>query len=813
VLLASNDDASTLLGGAGSISALDSFLTFTATTTDFLVVSVSSFNNDGSSGGSFTSRGLSSGDYALNISLDIGGVQEIQGRNDSIGFSQALQIEDFSTSASQIVVNSTTNAHETISGDIASNNDVDFYSLALRRGEVVTLDIDFGQGFGDSVDTQLHVFDPSVSLLTSNDDASVSLGGVGSTSVLDSFLTFTATQTGTHSIAVSSFNNDGSTGGAFNLRGFSSGDYLLNVSVNESRLETEGNNTIATADVLSDSSFSTDTSNPDVGNINGSGSLSYLTIRGGISTNNDVDFYQLSAQINEQITLDIDLGASFRDSVDTQIHVFGPDQRLITANDDASTSLGGGGSVSALDSFVSFTTSEAGNHFFAISSFNNDASASGSFNGRGSSSGDYVLNITRGAGSSASSSTSSANTVNAINVFSSASASLSASARATETANTLSSVEGGIGGAAFSPFNVQAATFTNPNIFGAQNTISIVSETEPNSSQFLADGLARSAFVRVFDSNVVNSTRDPHVTVRGNINNNNDVDFFSVTLFSGEGLIADIDFGQGSGDSVDTQVTIFNANGTTSRINDDASTSLGGSGSVSVLDSFLVLSPVVTGGTFFVAVSSFNNDPTGSGPFDFNGNGFSSGDYTLQLSRTSSVDPLVLDLFGDGIALPEMGSKRVLFDMNGDGAADETYWITPDDAFLAVDVNRNGVVDGVQELFSEYFSNGADSGLSAIRELDENSDGKLDAQDASWENIVVWRDIDSDGQSEAGEIASPYQYDISSIALGNQGVESSRDSDQVSANIIGNTSSSSGEEWLLAEIEFHQIDFAHTAAG
>tara|TARA_B100001123_G_C15266963_1_gene1008801 strand:+ start:294 stop:1169 length:876 start_codon:yes stop_codon:yes gene_type:complete len=291
------------------------------------------------------------------------------------------------------------------------------------------------------------------------------------------------------------------------------------------------------------------------------------------------------------------------------------------------------------------------------------------------------------------------------------------------------------------------------------------------------------------------------------------VDFFSVNLFAGEGLVADIDFGQGSGDSVDTQVTIFNSNGSSFRINDDASTSLGGGGSVSILDSFLVFPAVSEGGTFFVAVSSFNNDPSRSGPFAFDGRGFSSGDYTLQLSRTSSVDPLVLDLSGDGIVLPTINSERVSFDMNGNGALDRTYWITGDDAFLAMDINNNGSIDGIHELFSEYFSGGYDSGLSAIQELDKNADGMLDEKDPSWEDILVWRDIDVDGQSSLGEIGSLSQYDISGIALSIDDDGDETDTDQVSSNVVGSMLRSSGEDWLMSEIEFHQVDFAHGDLG
>ena len=97
--------------------------------------------------------------------------------------------------------------------------------------------------------------------------------------------------------------------------------------------------------------------------------------------------------------------------------------------------------------------------------------------------------------------------------------------------------------------------------------------------------------------------------------------------------------------------------------------------------------------------------------------------------------------------------------------------------------------------------------------MDQNADGKLDAEDASWDDILVWRDIDVDGQSDLGEIGSLGQYDISGIALGIDGDSEDSDTDQVSAHVVGSILRSSGEDWLMSEVEFHQVDFAHTGIG
>lgn len=66
------------------------------------------------------------------------------------------------------------------------------------------------------------------------------------------------------------------------------------------------------------------------------------------------------------------------------------------------------------------------------------------------------------------------------------------------------------------------------------------------------------------------------------------------------------------------------------------------------------------------------------------------------------VDPLVLDLDGDG--LETLGvNAGVLFDHDGDGIRTGTGWISPDDGFLALDRNGNGVVRDLRQATSGIF--------------------------------------------------------------------------------------------------------------
>jgi hypothetical protein len=66
----------------------------------------------------------------------------------------------------------------------------------------------------------------------------------------------------------------------------------------------------------------------------------------------------------------------------------------------------------------------------------------------------------------------------------------------------------------------------------------------------------------------------------------------------------------------------------------------------------------------------------------------------------SHVSPLVLDLNGDGIKLFPY-SKGVYFDIDNDGFAERVGWVSPQDGQLARDLNGNGKIDDITELFGD----------------------------------------------------------------------------------------------------------------
>jgi len=113
-----------------------------------------------------------------------------------------------------------------------------------------------------------------------------------------------------------------------------------------------------------------------------------------------------------------------------------------------------------------------------------------------------------------------------------------------------------------------------------------------------------------------------------------------------------------------------------------------------------------------------------------------------------NLDPLILDLNNDGIVLKSMAASGVFFDMDNDGAKERTGWLTRDDGFLAIDENNNGIIDNVGELIGDP----GRSGFAELATYDSNADGQINSADVVWSRLRIWRDLDEDGVTDAGEL-------------------------------------------------------------
>ncbi|NWD66974.1 putative Ig domain-containing protein [Pseudomonas gingeri] len=130
--------------------------------------------------------------------------------------------------------------------------------------------------------------------------------------------------------------------------------------------------------------------------------------------------------------------------------------------------------------------------------------------------------------------------------------------------------------------------------------------------------------------------------------------------------------------------------------------------------------------------------------------------------------PLIIDLDGNGVETLSV-SEGVHFDLDGNGFSENTGWVGKNDGLLVWDKNNNGQIDSGAELFgnSTKLSSGqnAANGFLALADLDESLDGVFDERDSTFSKLQIWRDVNSDGLVQAGELKSLKDSGISSFDL------------------------------------------------
>lgn len=166
--------------------------------------------------------------------------------------------------------------------------------------------------------------------------------------------------------------------------------------------------------------------------------------------------------------------------------------------------------------------------------------------------------------------------------------------------------------------------------------------------------------------------------------------------------------------------------------------------------------------------------------------------------------PIVVDLGGDGIVLQGLGAG-VRFDLRGDGAPIQLAWPTSDDAFLVVDVNRNGLIDDGHELIGsatrlEGISPHPLDGYDVLAQADQNGDGLIDAADPLYAQLGLWKDANSNARTDPGELVTLAQAGIQSLHIANvTGALSETDGSPIFAR-IGSYTDALGNSHLMADV-------------
>lgn len=159
-------------------------------------------------------------------------------------------------------------------------------------------------------------------------------------------------------------------------------------------------------------------------------------------------------------------------------------------------------------------------------------------------------------------------------------------------------------------------------------------------------------------------------------------------------------------------------------------------------------------------------------------------------------DPLVLDLDGGGVQFQTLAESETFFDLDGNGRAERTGWVSKGDGTLVLDRNENGLIDNIAELFGNATTNG----FAALKLLDTNNDNKISDLDAEFGKLRVWRDDDGDGFAMSSELYTLQQLGIAEIGLGSSTVSQMRGDTRVTH--LGSYTKSDGTTGEAASVEY-----------
>jgi hypothetical protein len=161
----------------------------------------------------------------------------------------------------------------------------------------------------------------------------------------------------------------------------------------------------------------------------------------------------------------------------------------------------------------------------------------------------------------------------------------------------------------------------------------------------------------------------------------------------------------------------------------------------------------------YVAASSVSPGDSSSssgsdfgGPNGFAGNTTDGGGWGLG-ENGGMLAPIVIDLDGDGVEIKPLDRSTTFFDADSDAYKERTAWVGADDGLLVIDLNGDGQVSQSKEMAFGEWTTETDTDLQALAKVfDSNKDGTFDSRDARFAEFRIWKDANSNGVADAGEM-------------------------------------------------------------
>ncbi|UFH49387.1 hypothetical protein [Pseudomonas sp. KNUC1026] len=182
---------------------------------------------------------------------------------------------------------------------------------------------------------------------------------------------------------------------------------------------------------------------------------------------------------------------------------------------------------------------------------------------------------------------------------------------------------------------------------------------------------------------------------------------------------------------------------------------------------------------------------------------------STQASFNTYVDPLLLDLTGEGVRMTDL-SDAVLFDTDHSGTLKRSGWAGPSTGMLVVD-DGSGQVSNASQMFSEYYGGqaGADGaagerrfkdGFAALASEDADQDGVIGPSDPVWSKLRVWVDSSHDAKVDGGELKTLDELGISQLTVSPTGREpQARDGNRV---VASGTFTANGQAREMLAVDF-----------
>jgi hypothetical protein len=132
--------------------------------------------------------------------------------------------------------------------------------------------------------------------------------------------------------------------------------------------------------------------------------------------------------------------------------------------------------------------------------------------------------------------------------------------------------------------------------------------------------------------------------------------------------------------------------------------------------------------------------------------------------HTQAITPVIFSLNPRAKLADLVSSARVKFDLDGFDAGREWSWVRPETLILVWDPERTGRITSGRQLFGGvtwwmFWRNG----YEPLAMLDDNRDGILEG--AELRGIAVWRDANSNGVADPGEVIPVEEFGIVEIAV------------------------------------------------